>query len=118
MIEPDFLDGEEGFVALRRQLFGVASLVVAAALGLSVAPHADAECTTAEWIDLCSQGGRSAYVPCVCDYMDDAGLSIDIDRPANSPNRPNNDLPGAGRPGGGGGGVVIGGGRGGGGGRR
>jgi hypothetical protein len=49
--------------------------------------------------------------------MDDVDSSIDIDRPANPPDHPDNSLPGAGRPGGGGGGgpvIIGGGGRGGG----
>jgi uncharacterized membrane protein YgcG len=97
------------------------TLVVAVSLGLAFAPHAAADCTPEEWIDLCQDGGRTAYYPCVCNYMNDAESSIDIDRPADRPNRPDNSLPGTGRPGGGGGGggpVVIGGGGRGGGGRR
>jgi hypothetical protein len=112
--------GEDEIVPILRNALRVSSLAVAAAVSLTLAPHAAADCTHEEWIDLCSQGGRSAGYPCVCYYMDDVDSSIDIDRPGRPPNGPDNSLPGAGRPGGGGGGPIIdGGGRpGGGGGRR
>jgi len=110
-------------VKATRRSFWVSCVV--AALAINGAPIAAADdCTPQQWIDLCNDG-RSAYVPCVCNYMEDATWVIDgpdIDRPNRPPNRPDNSLPGggSGRPGGGGGGgPIIGGGGGrGGGGRR
>jgi hypothetical protein len=121
LVSIDPFSGEDDIMPILRRALRAFTLVVAVSLGLAFAPHAAADCTPEEWIDLCQDGGRTAYYPCVCNYMNDAESSIDIDRPADRPNRPDNSLPGAGRPGGGGGGggpVVIGGGGRGGGGRR
>ena len=124
MINVGFLNGEDDIVPILRLAFRASGAVLVVALGLTVAPHAQADCTPTQWIDLCEDGGQGAYTPCVCNYMDDAGSSIDLspDRPSRPPNRPDNSLPGASSPGGGGGGgspiVGGGGGRGGGGGGR
>ena len=106
----DPFTGEDDIVPILRHALRASGLGLAMALGLTFAPHASADCTPEEWIDLCSDGGRTAYYPCVCNYMDDAEASIDVDRPDRPPNRPDNSLPGAGRPGGGGGSPIIGGG--------